>query len=281
MVMRKEKWLVWGIVLILIQMVACERSKMEENAPAPVSARTGVDSLGADSTHTDSTGTDSTAVPDSLTRRIYTEKTTGIEQKFPAVFTLINGKSPFVKWRVLPQEVTHNKGIKTTIYFQKAGKYRVLAIDSLSNDTTFIDVQVSDQVYQLPASEKPLAANDVLNVAPVAFGDTVENMIGLKFATVQSYPCSQNYLSAVWSKIGNSYQIKIGKTLTGARCYSPEKSPGTGFQSIYNIPADFSGTVEIHFNDQVYTGTMTRKGKSGYTFEWPYQTGVVFTKKEL
>ena len=57
--MRTEKWLVLCIVLLLIQLVACERGKMEENAPAPVSARTGADSTQLDSIPRDTIRTDS------------------------------------------------------------------------------------------------------------------------------------------------------------------------------------------------------------------------------
>lgn len=52
--MRTEKWLVLCFVVLLIQLVACERGKMEENAPAPVSARTGADSIGIDTLKNDS-----------------------------------------------------------------------------------------------------------------------------------------------------------------------------------------------------------------------------------
>lgn len=57
--MRTEKWLVLGAASLLIQLVACERGKMEENAPVPVSARIGADSTGLDSIHIDSVRTDS------------------------------------------------------------------------------------------------------------------------------------------------------------------------------------------------------------------------------
>ncbi|SDE29992.1 hypothetical protein SAMN04487996_104296 [Dyadobacter soli] len=57
--MRTEKWLVSCIALLLIQLVACERGKMEENAPAPVSARTGADSAKLDSIPWDTIRTDS------------------------------------------------------------------------------------------------------------------------------------------------------------------------------------------------------------------------------
>lgn len=56
--MRTEKWLVLCIVMALIQLVACERGKMEGNAPEPLSARTNVDSIQNDSLITDSLGTD-------------------------------------------------------------------------------------------------------------------------------------------------------------------------------------------------------------------------------
>ncbi|MGV3600486.1 MAG: hypothetical protein ACO1N1_04725 [Dyadobacter fermentans] len=57
--MRTEKWLVRCVALLLIQLVACERGKMEENAPAPVSARTGADSMGLDSIPKDTIRNDS------------------------------------------------------------------------------------------------------------------------------------------------------------------------------------------------------------------------------
>jgi len=57
--MRTEKWLVLCVVLLLIQLVACERGKMEENAPVPVSARMGSDSAKLDSIPLDTIRTDS------------------------------------------------------------------------------------------------------------------------------------------------------------------------------------------------------------------------------
>jgi len=59
MVIRTEKWLVLCTALLLIQLVACERGKMEENAPAPFSARTGADSTRLDSIPPDTIITDS------------------------------------------------------------------------------------------------------------------------------------------------------------------------------------------------------------------------------
>lgn len=57
--MRTEKWLVLCFVLLLVQLVACERSQLEENAPAPVSARTNADSIDVDSIKTDTIKIDS------------------------------------------------------------------------------------------------------------------------------------------------------------------------------------------------------------------------------
>lgn len=52
--MKIEKWLVLCFVLLLIQLVACERSQLEENAPTPVSARMNGDSADIDTIHVDS-----------------------------------------------------------------------------------------------------------------------------------------------------------------------------------------------------------------------------------
>lgn len=274
--MRTEKWLVLCIALLLVQLVACERGKMEENAPVPVAARTGTDTL-----ETDSTGIDSVDMPGTVSPYIVTEKVTGIEQKAPTLFTLINGKSQFVQWRVVPAQVTHTNGQQTTIYFQKEGTFRVFAIDSLSNDSSFIDVQVTNQIQQNSPSEKPLVAHDVLNVTPITYGDTLENTVGFKLVTTQSYPCFQNQLSEELIAEQNSYQIKLDNVVTGISCLPGTQSPGTGFVSIYRIPVNFNGAFEIQFNTKVYKGTMKRKGKSGYEFQWPYESGVVFTRKEL
>lgn len=51
--MRTEKGLVCCIALLLIQLVACERSKLEENAPTPTSAKMGADSAQLDSIRND------------------------------------------------------------------------------------------------------------------------------------------------------------------------------------------------------------------------------------
>jgi hypothetical protein len=265
MVMRTEKWLVLCVVLLLIQLVACERSKMEENGPTPVSARTGTDSADA-----------SEGKP-----YIVTEKTTGIKLKEPSTFTFVGGKSAFVVWRSVPALQLESQGTKAIIYFQNPGKHRILAVDSLGHDTTYIDVEVIDQPYQMPVSEKPILANDVLSVTPIAYGDTVDNLIGLEFVTAQTYPCTQNHLSGKITKGANSYEVKFGKTLTGVHCYTAEQSPGTSHLSVNQIPANFDGVLEIEFNDKIYKGTMKRTGQNTFEFNWPHATGVVFTKKSL
>ena len=212
MVMRTEKWLVLCIALLLIQLVACERGKMEENTPVPVSARMGADTLGVDTLRTD------------------------------------------------------------TIRIDSSG------IDSLITDSEQVKVPVNNQVFP---SEKPILEHDVLSVTPIAYGDTAENLVGFKFVTAESYPCTQNELLAEVLTGQNSYLIKFAKTLTGIQCYTSTQSQGSGFTSIYQIPGNFEGSLDIQFNGKVYKGTMKRKGKYGYEFHWPHDSGVVFTKKQL
>lgn len=264
--MKTQRWFVLCFILLLIQLVACERSKIEENVPTPISARTGLDS--AD-------------VPEPGIRKIITEKVTGIEQKAPTLFTLVNGLSQFVKWRVSPATATHNNGPETTIYFQQAGMHRVFAIDSLSNDTTYIDVEVTNTVYQIPDPAKPTLPDDILKITPIALSDTAENVLLLQCSTEKTYPCAWNQLVGHLSKNGNNTRINFEKMLTGFNCGKDKQSPGTGNIFIQDIPATFEGPIEIHFNDKIYLGSMKRTGKSSYEFTWPHTTGVILTKKSL
>lgn len=271
--MRTEKWLILCFVLLLVQLVACERSKMEENAPTPVSARIGADSLG-----TDSTGIDSADVPDTGPPYIVTEKTTGIEQKAPTLFTLINGKSQFVKWRVVPAQVTQNNGSQTTIYFQKAGNFRVYAIDSLSNDSAYIDVQVNDQVYVRPNYDQAIQEGDEIYLTPKAYSDTAR-YLEFQLVTKNDYQCTNSTL-AISQNFEKPISLNVLYASPGDRCARGKGKARSTIWAAFDLPEKYSGNIEIIFDKKTYKGSFKKTGKH-YEFTWPYDTGIVFTTKSL
>lgn len=272
MVMRTEKWLALCVVLLLIQLVACERGKMEENAPAPVSARTGADSLGIDSLKNDSIPTDST------NRYITVDKVTGIKLKEPMLFTLVNGKSKFVKWAVIPQQTTINNGAQTTILFQKSGKFRVFAIDSLSYDSTFIDVQVDNELYVKPNYDQTIQPGDQVFITPKVISDSL-HYLEFNMVSEKEYDCSNSQFTITVNSFQNPTWFKINGVSPGDQC-APGKTKAHYKLPFYTLPENYQGDFEIIYGTKTYKGSMLKKGLH-YEFNWPYDTGVVFTKKSL
>jgi hypothetical protein len=127
--MKTEKILVFAVMLFLLQLAACERSEVENAAPDIAAERAAAQGRSNSGAH------------------IEAEKVTGIKLKEPAEFRLVNGLSPYVKWRTLPEQIVHNLGTNSVIHFQQPGKYRVFAIDSIQLDTAFIDIEVINETY--------------------------------------------------------------------------------------------------------------------------------------
>jgi len=263
--MRTEKWLVLCIALLLIQLVACERGKMEENTPTPVSARTG----------TDSTDTAGTARP-----YIVLENPDTIQARQPATFRFIGGTKPDVVWRTVPFEfVLNNHGTKAVVTFQKAGNYRVLAVDSLGTDTAYLDVVVKESITTTPNHDQAIQEGDQLYLTPTTNPDTA-NFLGIEMATAKEYKCSDNYLQLLWPKPGDGLNVEV-KGVVAANYCQPGKTTAKAFITAgYINEENYTRSIEIRFLDKVYKGSFRKTGKH-FEFTWPYDSGVVFTTKTL
>jgi len=272
MVMRTEKWLVLCIVVLLIQLVACERGKMEENAPAPVSARTGADSIGIDTLKNDSIPSDTS------NGYITVDKAKGIKLKEPMLFTLVDGKSKFVKWMVIPQQTTLNNGTQTTILFQKAGKFRVFAIDSLSYDSTFIDVQVDDEIYLKPNYDQGIQSGDQLIITPKVYSDSAQ-YLELNMVSEKEYNCSNSQFAVTINSFEHPTWIIVNGVSPGYKC-TPGKAKANYRLPFYSLPENYLSDFQISYGTKTYKGSILKKGKH-YEFTWPYDKGVIFTTKSL
>lgn len=263
--MRTEKWLVLCIALLLIQLVACERGKMEENEPAPVVARTG----------TDSTDTSGTAEP-----YIIKETPDTVQAKAPAVFRFVGGTKKDVVWRTIPAEfLLNNHGTKAVITFQKPGKYRILAVDSLGTDTAYYDVTVRADNHTIPNYDQAIQEGDQIFLTPVTNQDSA-NFLEFRMVTQKEYKCTNSYLQLAWPSQGNPLHVEVKGVAAGNLC-----SPGTTTAKAvvaagYLLKENHSGNIEIRFNNQTYKGSFKKTGKQ-FSFTWPYDSGVIFTKKSL
>jgi hypothetical protein len=260
MVMKREKLALLCIALMLIQLVACERSKMDNGLPTPSGLRTSDDSS-------------------SSATFITTEKTVGIKLREPTVFTVINPVSQFVKWRVRPAETTINEGTKATVYFQKAGKYRVFAIDSLSNDTTFIDVEVIDEEYVAPNYEQGFLENEQLYITPFSSPDSA-NFLAFKTVTKGNYNCLNNQLAVSRDKTGDIYKVAVHGVSVGSYCQTGATTAKATTWIDHDVPENVTNQLEITFNGKTYKGIIKKTGIK-FEFIWPYDSGIIFTTKSL
>ncbi|MGN7889115.1 hypothetical protein [Dyadobacter sp. 22481] len=263
--MRTEKWLVLCIALLLIQLVACERGKMEENAPVPVSARTG----------TDSTDTAGTVKP-----YIVLDNPDTIRARQPATFKFVGGKKQKVVWRTVPFEfVLNNHGTSAVVTFQNPGNYRVLAVDSLGTDTAYLDVVVKGSINTIPNYDQAIQEGDQLYLTPTSNPDTA-NFLGIRIATAKQYECSNSYLQIHWPEPGNGLTVDVKGVVAGNRCDSGKTTAKAFLTAGYINVENYTKNFEIRFQNKTYRGSFKKTGKH-FEFTWPYDSGVVFTTKTL
>ncbi|KAA6438446.1 hypothetical protein FEM33_17320 [Dyadobacter flavalbus] len=259
--MKTEKLVVLCMILLFVQLVACEKTSIETRNPEKSGLRSSNDSID----------------DQSQTRYITTDTIRDISQQSPALFTLINGISPYVMWRVIPSASVNNNGTSAIIYFQKEGKHRVFAIDSMSFDTTYIDVEVAPfRVVEPKIHEQSFYNDDEVYITPFADADTAE-VLQLKFVTKRSYDCTNNRLIMNTLQKGSNYEVGFEKVASGTYCSPGEKKAQN---STTYLTKGNKGNIQITFNGKIYNGSFERKGFK-YTFNWPYESGAVFTTKSL
>ena len=258
--MKTEMVVVRCMFLLFVQLVACERSGIDTRNPE----KSGL--LDSDSMRNHPQA-----------RYIATDTIKDISQRSPALFTLINGVSPLVMWRVTPNASIVNNGTSAFVYFYNQGKHRVFAIDSMSFDTTYIDVEVAPlRVEEPKIYEQPFFSDDELFVTPVVDADTAE-ILQLDFITKRNYDCQNNQMIMNTMQKASNYKVSFEKIASGTICEPGEKK---GQNSTRFLTKGNKGTVQINFKGKVYNGSYERKGIN-YTFDWPYDSGVVFTAKSL
>lgn len=259
--MKTEKLVALCMILLFVQLVACERTSIDTRDPEKSGLKSSSD----------------TSKDQSQTQYIATDTILNISQRTPALFTLVNGISPYVMWRVTPSASIINKGTSAVVYFYKEGKHRVFAIDSMRLDTTFIDVEVAPyRVVEPKIYEQSFFSDDELLITPVADADSAE-ILQLKVITKKSYDCENNLLIMNTLQKGSNYEVRLEKVASGTVCSPGEKKAQN---STIFLTEGSKGTIQITFNGKVYNGSFERKGDK-YTFDWPYEAGVVFTTKSL
>jgi hypothetical protein len=253
--MKKGKLVIGMILLALMQLVACEKNDVDVAADKSKSSKINLGSIVA-------------------------SKETGIKRKEPVIFTL-GSELPAsnYRWKVSPNEyIFINKGSEnTTIIFDKAGKYTVVAQDSITLDSVFINVEVGIEIYE--DILEPIAVGDIISITPKNYPDSAF-ILNLSALTKNSYSCSNNYLNYSLGKTGDTYQINFMGVVIPANCSGESSQAKSKTEAYWFIKENVSYGLEITLNGKTYKGSFTRNG-GNYQFTWPYEDGVIFTTKTL
>ena len=251
--MKQGKLVIGIILLVLLQLAACERNNVDVAADKAKSFKLS---------------------------SIEASRETNIKRKEPVIFSL-NSELPAssYRWKVLPNEyVFINKGAEnTTVIFDKAGTYTVVAQDSITLDSVFINVSVGNEIYQ--DTLEPITADDIISLTPVTYADSAFHL-DFTALSKNDYPCANNSLTYSLGKTGNTYQINFSGVTIPANC-SGEKSKSKS-KIVFNwlIEENVTYGLEITLNGKTYLGSFLRKGEK-YQFTWPHTAGVILTTTSL
>ncbi|MBE9466450.1 hypothetical protein ACFP1I_24195 [Dyadobacter subterraneus] len=257
--MKQGKLLIGLILLALMQLVACERNDVDSSNSAD---RIGTSEL----------------------EGIKVATTTTVQKGEPVLFALENGLSPLdFQWKISPKQDIRVEKIKTvaSIYFPQSGKYTVTAIDSISQDSVslIVDVVIYEPGYDNIEIRQPFDADDILSLTPITFSDSTFHLEFLA-ETKNTYKCNNNYMLFSRDKVQDTFVYDFLRVISPAGCATENAKSK---QYIYTNEPIVDGktyNLEITFNGKNYKGSFTRNG-GNYQFTWPYDDGVIFTKKTL
>ena len=251
--MKQGKLVIGIILLALLQLVACERNNVDIAADKLKSFKL---------------------------NGIQASKETNIKRKEPILFTL-NSELPAssYRWKVSPNEyVFINKGSEnTTIIFDKAGSYTVVAQDSITLDSVFMQVSVGNEIYQ--DTLEIISADDIISLTPITYPDSVFHL-DFNALSKNNYSCVNNSLTYSLRKTGDTYQINFRGVKIPADCSGENSKAKSKIVFNWLIEENVTYGLEITLNGKTYQGSFERKGEK-YQFNWPHPAGVILTTKSL
>ncbi|NIJ52224.1 hypothetical protein [Dyadobacter arcticus] len=257
--MTQRKIVIGIILLAFFQLVACERNDVDS---------------------TNSTD----KIDTSQQEGIFVAGLTIVQEGEPVLFALENYLSPLdFQWKISPKQNVRVEKTNTVaeVYFPQSGKYTVTALDSISQDSVslIVDVVIYEPGYNNIQILHHFDADDILSLTPITFADSTFHLEILA-ETKNSYKCNNNYLLFSSNKVHDTFVYNFLRVISPAGC-TTENAKSKRY--IYTNEPIVDGKIynlEITFNKKNYKGSFTRNGGK-YQFTWPYDDGVIFTTKTL
>jgi len=212
-------------------------------------------------------------------------KTAAVKKGEPVVFTISKTPGSSVNWSVTPEgnaSIQKNaSGDTASVIFGLAGTFTAQATSG--NGSASKTVTVQDSMYTggggVTYSTVPLTG-DHLQLTPSRIDSGSFSGIIIAASTTNNYDCLNHYLVSELSVAGSDYSINFPgvKVPDGGNCTSGQ-SKALSYSYLYPV-SDGSHAFKVVMNGTTYSGEFV-KNSSGYTFTWPYTSGVTFTKLTL
>lgn len=240
-----------------------------------------------------------------------------LKKQEPAEFTFkTDAPAEQIKWSVSPNQhvqITPN-GNTAKIHFGEAGRYLVTATDQHITSRTTVTVDTTTYVpgdttivtpptdpgvdTPVPPVEPPIVEEDTVGTHPIIIpltgdeftvtpylstSDTIPIILKFDLVSTKSYQCLNSYINHT-----TFYPVPEGKTTSmqlqsvtqpGAKkCIAGEKP--LSVKSVGYFNKEGVTKFEIIFEDVAYRGSVTKVG-STFTIDWPYTSGIKFSKLVL
>ena len=154
-----------------------------------------------------------------------------------------------------------------------------IPLDSIYKPDTLIDwVDSLEHIDTL--SRQPLKAGDDILITPSILADSVA-YLRFDLVTKRHYNCLENYIAFGALNNAGKISVMLNEVLAAGSC---ERGTAPSKATIYfdrnKISADTTYHLYINASGKDYIGTLKKDG-DGYVISWPYESGVIFTKKTI
>ncbi|MCF2489872.1 hypothetical protein [Dyadobacter sp. CY347] len=156
--------------------------------------------------------------------------------------------------------------------------------DSLPPDSIYKPDTLVDWTDSLPnvdtVSRQPIKAGDEFLITPAILADSLA-YLRLEVVTKKHYSCKENYIRYAAVNVFGKIDVRLEEITALGPCEtgtSPSKA--TIYFNRNNISPDSTYQLQITASGKQYNGSLKKSG-TGYAITWPYESGIIFTKKSI
>jgi hypothetical protein len=156
--------------------------------------------------------------------------------------------------------------------------------DTIPGDSVLLPDTLSGEIDSLPyvdtVSRQPIKAGEEFLITPSMLPDTAP-YLRLDIVTKKHYNCLDSHIDLAATNNFGEINIKLNEIVGGGQCQAgTAPSKATIYFNRNNTAPDSTYQIQIKASGQQYNGSLKKSG-ANYVISWPYESGVIFTKKSI